>query len=294
MLNLMLQPRRVAIFGLVAAILLVALYTATQVYRIRLAPGELRAAMNDASWPSTEAAAGAARERIVNPRGVVKMFDMDAEGNIAAIWSVVQLLAAALLLFVIAKHHKIGGDGTSWLWLVLGFGFLFLALDEGGSIHSSFYLSATSEGIRKSRGIFYFSWIIPALIAVAVIGLLYLRFLWRLPVFTRTLFILAGACYVGSAVGGEMAQGWWTAQGMSKVRFGWTAMTIVEEAGEMLSIALFIFTLLDYMRRESIGVQLRVIGEPAPAVMHGRSAPLRKTEPALDEIDEEAGIILPR
>jgi|GEM_PF-2074820 len=294
MLNFVLKTHRVAALAVGAAMVLVALYLATQTYRIKIAPAELQAAMNNVNWPKTEAAAAAAREGIVNPRGVVKMFDLDAEGNLPAIWSVVQLIAAALLLLVIAKHHRTVGDGTSWLWMILGFGFLFLALDEGGSIHSSFYLSSSTQGVRKARGIFYFSWIIPAMIAVAVVGLFYLRFLWRLPTATRWLFILAGAWYVGSAVGGEMAQGWWAAQGLSKVRFSWAAMTIAEEAGEMLSIALFVCTLLDYMRRESITLQLRVVGAAAPAVLAVRSAPIKHLQPSLDDVEEEAGMMLPR
>ena len=69
---------------------------------------------------------------------------------------------------------------------------------------------------RKARGVFYFSWVIPALIAVAGVVLFYLRFLWKLPPTTRLLFLIAGVWFVASAAGGEMVQGWWEAHGNSK------------------------------------------------------------------------------
>lgn len=290
MLQIALQPRKIATIGIIAAMLLVLCYIATQTYRVRVAPGKIQSAMASADWPTEEAKATAARERIINPRGVVRMFDMDGEGNVPAIWSVVQLIIAATLLFVIAQHVRAAADSSWWLWTMLGVGFLFLALDEGGSIHSSFYLSARGEAERRSRGIFYFSWIIPAMIAVAVVGLAYLKFLWRLPAVTRTLFIVAGAWYVGSAVGGEMMQGWWVANGYSKNRLSFAAITIIEEAGEMLAILLFICALLDYMRRREIVVNLKVADAPA-----SKPVAVRQLAPALDDIDEdEAEALLPR
>lgn len=290
MLEIALQPRKVAAIGIIAAMLLVLGYFATQTYRVRVAPGKLQAAMASADWPKEEGKAAVARERIVNPRGLVHMFDMDGEGNVPAIWSVSQLLIVAVLLFVIAKHARTTADASWWLWTILGVGFLFLALDEGGSIHSSFYLSARGEAERRSRGIFYFSWIIPAMIAVAVVGLAYVKFLWRLPAMTRTLFLLAGAWYVGSAVGGEMMQGWWVASGYSKNRLSFAAMTIIEEAGEMLAILLFICALLDYMRRREIAVSVKVADAPI-----AKPASVRQAAPSLGEMDEdEAEALLPR
>lgn len=290
MLEIALQPRKVAAIGIIAAMLLVLGYLATQTYRVRVAPGKLQAAMASADWPTEQTAAAQARERIVNPRGLVQMFNMDGEGNLPAIWSASQLLIAAALLFVIAKHARMTADSKWLLWTVLGFGFVFLALDEGGSIHSSFYLTARSDADRRTRGIFYFSWIIPAMIAVVLVGIAHIRFLWRLPLVTRTLFIIAGAWYVASAVGGEMAQGWWVAQGYNRIRLSFVAITLLEECGEMLAILLFICTLLDYMRRREIVVNVKVVESPA-----AQPAAVRQAAPSLGDIDEdEAEALLPR
>lgn len=292
MIDISLSIRRVALVGVTAVAIITACYLATQYYRVKIASPKLQAAMAAPEWPTDAAAQQKMRERIVNPRGIVQLFDMDAEGNIPAIYSVVQLILAAVLLFVIARHHRANGDAGVMLWTVLAFGFLFLALDEGGSIHSSFYLSNSSEAARKARGVFYFSWIIPALIGVAAVVLLYLRFWWRLPARTRVLFLVAGAWFVGSAVGGEMAQGWWTAHGYSKTRLGFAAMTIVEECGEMLSILLFICAQLDYLRLQKVSLKLSVAPEQARVA---RAKPAAVREPSLADIDpDEAESLIPR
>ena len=47
-------------------------------------------------------------------------------------------------------------------------------------------------------------WVIPALLAVTVFALVYLRFLFALPNRFRWLFILAAVLYVGGAAGLQM------------------------------------------------------------------------------------------
>jgi len=285
-----LYPRRIAAVLLVGIATLVSLYVATQYYRIRVAAPRLQAAMRQPDWPTDAAAAHAKTEQIINPRRIVSFCDLDAEASLPTAWSMLQLFLAAGILALIARQRKAIGDQWWVLWTVLSVGFVVLALDEGGSLHGSLYLASTSEEARRERGIFYFSWIIPAMIGTAVVGLAYLQFLWMLPHCTRWLILLAGVGYVGSALGGEMAQGWWLAHSMGRDRMGWVAITIVEEAGEMLSIVLFIHTLLCHMRDQRIAVLLTVpadaqastdvsesVGKPASMLAPSPAGSLRHT-----------------
>ncbi len=87
----------------------------------------------------------------------------------------------------------------------LSFTFLYLSLDELISIHEQ--LTMPLRAGLDLHGVFFLSWVIPAIIVVAVFTLIYIKFLWRLPVQTRWLFIVAGIIYVGGAVGIEMLDG---------------------------------------------------------------------------------------
>ena len=64
------------------------------------------------------------------------------------------------------------------------------------------------QSVWKTHGIFYFAWVIPGGIFVAIVGLLYARFLAHLPPTTRRGFILSAVCFVGGALSVEALGGW--------------------------------------------------------------------------------------
>ncbi|MEX0582254.1 MAG: hypothetical protein WD185_01175, partial [Sneathiella sp.] len=60
---------------------------------------------------------------------------LDHEGNIPTFFSSTILLISSLMLFLIATFHRLQRSSAYIYWLGLSLLFLFLAFDEGASIH---------------------------------------------------------------------------------------------------------------------------------------------------------------
>jgi hypothetical protein len=265
------SPVRVWLWCASIATMFLVAFGATQYYRHYVAPNRLAAAMAQPDWPVEGSPAERAAKRNINdPRGIVRQFDLDSESNLPTAWSTMQLLIAAGLLLVIAVHHRRTDQRAtatpSIAWMLLGGGFILLAFDETAGVHNLLYLSSVSEDVRRTRGVFYFSWVVPAGALVLAIGLAYLRFLFRLPKRTRSLFVAAGAVYVIAAIGGEMVMGSLISRGLGDAKLSVTvALIAFEEFGEMLAIATFIYALLDFMGRTGVSVMIAA-DTPTPAV----------------------------
>lgn len=249
-------------FGLAAAAVFAVMFVATQYYRHRVAPQRVQAAMAAPDWPTDASAAAAARQHIQDPRGVVRLFDLDAEANLPTAWSSFQLLGVAGLLAVNGVHARRAGQRFGATWLLLAGGFALLAIDEAAQLHGGMYVAASGEVDRRARGVFYYSWVIPALAIVGVAGAMFARFLWNLPPRTRWMFVGCGVAYVGSAVGGEMLAGWLKSAGVTRQRLLATAAILCEEVGEMVAITAFASAVLTHMRHS--GVALLAGDETAP------------------------------
>ena len=94
---------------------------------------------------------------------------------------------------------------------------------------------------------------VPYGIAIGVIGLAYLPFVFELPKETRNHFLLAGVIFVTGAFGVEMLGA------READLYGYETVTYcvlysLEEMLEMLGIVLFIYALLSYLARQQGGL----------------------------------------
>lgn len=192
----------------------------------------------------------------MRPRGLIRMFDLNMEGNVPSTYSTLLLLFAAALLYGIgiAKRQESKSKAGSSedieknyyrYWKALAIIFLFLAIDEAGSIHE-----LTMEPLRdwfSLGGFFHFAWVVPAAILVSIFSVSYIPFLMHLPRRFAGLFVFSGAVYVSGALGMEMvgAKYFSTHQGLHDANY--LAITTVEESLEMAGMTIFIYTLLSYM-----------------------------------------------
>ena len=186
---------------------------------------------------------------------LVRLTWVDGEANIPAWFSSSLLLVAALLLGIIAAAER-DMRSRAIHWLVLGLIFLFLSLDETAQLHE---LSIVPIRDRiGASGFLYYAWILPAGVCVGVFVLAYLRFLLQLPARTRRLLLLAGAVYVGGALGVESLSGW-QASLHGEHSVGYHLVVTLEELCEMMGVVLLIYTLLDYLgsRWTRLGFHLR-------------------------------------
>jgi hypothetical protein len=175
-----------------------------------------------------------------SPSGLVPLLSMSYEQNLPTFYSAALLLGCSLLLALVALGAKKNGERFVANWWVLSAGFLYIAIDEVLSFHEE------AGKLMALDGVLYFSWVVPAAILVLVIGAAYVRFLRHLPRSMAIRFLIAGAVYVGGAVGMELPLGYWTAHhGTDNLGYG--LIDAAEEALEMLGLNLFLLALVDHL-----------------------------------------------
>lgn len=189
------------------------------------------------------------------------LFDLNGEANVPAWFSSSILLIAALLLLCIGSTKRSLRRPYSRHWIGLGAVFVLLSLDEAAEFHER--AGSLLGRFIETGGVFYFTWVVPALAFLLVLGVTYFGFLISLPKRTRTLFIAAGAIFVTGAVGLEMVAGHFahsSPEYWSSARR--VVLTHTEELMEMGGVLLFIYALLDYWRAQLGAIEISVGGPP--------------------------------
>ncbi len=180
---------------------------------------------------------------------ISRLFNITLEGNIPTWYASSTLLLSAFLLAIIAFAKKKEGARFGLHWTAMSFIFLYLSFDEAFGVHERWI--GPLRTYFNASGIFYLAWVIPAIAFVLIFVLAYLRFLVDLPVRTRRLFLIAGALFVGGAIGLEMVGGYYQSY-YGRYNLTYSITTNVEEFLEMLGIVVFIYALMSYMKLEDM------------------------------------------
>jgi len=192
--------------------------------------------------------------------GLLSLTFVDDENNIPTLFSVLLLALAALCVALVAVLAKKHGAPDVWRWALLSAGFLYLAFDDGLSLHERLRVP-----IRALLGISSFStsysyWILRGLAVVLFLIAVFGKFLRRLPAKTRYTFLLAALLYLGGAVGFDLI-----GMAYSRVHGGnlmYSMIATVEESLEMAGVILFIYAILAYIAETYQEVRLRVSDTP--------------------------------
>lgn len=204
--------------------------------------------------------------------GFIDAFDLDAEANVPTYFSCLQLLAASFLAGLIASTVRRSGAAFAGHWGMLSVIFAYLSLDEFMMLHEQL---ARLPFLPAKEGVFFYAWVIPGLVIVAVFGALYTRFFWALPTRSKVWFAASGALFVGGAIGVEMMGGLYASQ-HGEISFTKAMIIAVEETFEMSGVALFIYALLDYLGAR-LGEVRMVFGSeraaPSSVTRNGISGP---------------------
>jgi len=227
--------------------------------------------------------------------GIAPLFDLADETAVPTFVAATGLIAAGAVAALIAIQQRHAGIALyrSW-WLVAGC-LVFMAIDEGAGVHDRFS-SGWQRGLGTG-GIFYYAWVPVYLVLTAAVGGLLIPLARALPWRTSLRLIGAGALFVGAAIGPEMIQSSLLyeatgGRGFSDADFELIdrdpvniAAIGIEEAGEMLAVALAIRALLLHLtadlgvaaigltaatarRREPAPKKIGLV-DPAPSVTPG-------------------------
>ncbi|SHF43420.1 hypothetical protein SAMN05444274_105203 [Mariniphaga anaerophila] len=179
---------------------------------------------------------------------LINMFYVGAERNIPTAFSAFILIVASALLFIITALKWKKPKSFYLIWLILSFGFFYLAMDEAMILHET--ILGQKDGIilgRQFSGFLRHAWIIPFLFTIPFLILLFFKFLMSLDKKTKNLFILSAALFVGGAVGIESVGGY-IKDTIGTDNWWYYTEVAIEESFEMAGVILFIYSLLDYLR----------------------------------------------
>jgi len=187
--------------------------------------------------------------------GLIPLVDVDRELTIPTMFSVMMLFTTALVLFAIAILKKKQKDRFTWSWYLLTLGFLFMAFDEGSSIHELTVMPIRRALGEKLPGFLTFAWLIPGIVIILLVGILLLRFYLSLPKRTKKLVLISAGVYLGGLIGIEMIGGNYASiHGIKNLTYN--LIVTVEESLELAGMVLFLYSLFDYLEGFSENVFL--------------------------------------
>lgn len=195
---------------------------------------------------------------------------VDNEENLPTAFAVLLLLASTALLALVARLERGRRGRWTWHWAALAAGFAAMTLDEAWSFHEKLIGPGRKLlGGGDALGIFYYAWVVFAIVLLVLLVPLFLRFVIELPQPTRNRFLLAGALFVGGSVGTELAAGAFNELhelgregGYGPRHFQYSLIATVEEGLEFAGLILFIRALLLYVPVSFGELRIRIAGPP--------------------------------
>lgn len=190
--------------------------------------------------------------------GFVPMFYVDYEATAPTWYSSAALGLAGAILAVIAIAKLELRDRFRWHWTGLAILLFGLSADEIAMLHE-LPIDPMREMFQWG-GLLYYSWVIPGMLFVLLVGGLYLRFLFNLPPRTRNLFLFAALIFVSGAIGVEMLSGA-QADRFGEENLNYALIVTIEEFLEMLGVVVLIRALVEYIEENLGGLRLE-FGHP--------------------------------
>jgi len=136
--------------------------------------------------------------------------------------------------------------GSRWQrnWWLLAAAFALMSVDEVAAVHDR--LLEPLRHALHTGGVFYYAWVVPALVFGALFLVVQLRFLAALDRATRRGLVAAGALFVAGAAGMEMIEGWLASDG-HRGSAVYELLVTVEELAEMGAMMLAVCVLLRHL-----------------------------------------------
>jgi hypothetical protein len=179
-------------------------------------------------------------------KGFVHLFDLDAEQNIPTYFTVLLMIAVALLLSLIALLHRTARTRHAWPWVLLSIGFVYMGYDEVFAVHENLYVPVRAVLGDHIPRFIQFAWVIPGAALVIVLAIVFRSFLFQLPRASRRAFALAATIYLGGALGGDLFLTGPYAALYGERNLAYSLLSTLEETLEMAGLIVFIWALVKY------------------------------------------------
>lgn len=151
-------------------------------------------------------------------------------------------LTASILLAINGMVARVRSEPRSAGWFLFAILFAVLSLDEAAQLHER--LSVIGRNMVVPSGFLLFPWVVPGAIITLVIGVASLFWLQILPRVTAVRFLVAGAIFVGGALGIEMLEAAVADHYGTLNVLPYYLLSTLEESMELVGVILFIRALL--------------------------------------------------
>ena len=190
--------------------------------------------------------------------GFLRLLDVGEEQSIPTYVSVINLLLASVLIFIIYSFEKKNKLNYSGYWLFLSILMLYLSVDESASVHENFehvhnYL-VHKEMIPPILDTH--TWLPFGVFFAFLVLIVLMPFLRNLPTDTLKYFLIAGCVFLIGAIGFEYLGAVMLKTGFveSKSDMAYWIRRLFEEGFEMYGIAIFNCALYREILRRKIFV----------------------------------------
>ncbi len=184
-------------------------------------------------------------------KGLIPLFNVDAEKNIPTFFSSMLLLSCSIVLFVIYQKKRDERDRFQRHWAWFSFIFLYLSIDEFAMIHEM-----TEKPLRNlldATGYLYATWILLGVLFCLIVFFSFRKFIFSLENRYRNLFLLSGGIYVTGAIGVEMIGNNYAYSHLHLLGYNdfiYALINTLEEFLEMTGAAIFLYALIQYSSTE--------------------------------------------
>jgi len=173
---------------------------------------------------------------LTNDRGEVQLYlDVFVEGNLPTWWSTALLVTAAVAHVLMGMLGRAAGVRGAWAWFASAAMLGALSLDDHTQLHER--LDRVGRQVATFES-FPFYWLLPGVVAGAVVAVALMLLAVRLHGVARWCMIAGCGLLLAAALGGEALQGLLIAEGESGPLYVLTYHA--EELGENLGVLLMV------------------------------------------------------
>jgi len=173
--------------------------------------------------------------------GLTQLLDLNGEGNVPAWYSSTLLFACGLSAAAVAgRLHRT----VRWGWNGIALALIAMSLDETAQIHER--LTLPPEFLGPYGPIHNITWVFAGTVIAGAVAGVFLRTVLAAPPRVRKGVFIAGAVYIGGAMGMEMIGGLWALH-HGEANVVHAVIDVLEEGGELFGATLFLGTALRYL-----------------------------------------------
>jgi hypothetical protein len=224
--------------------------------------------------------------------GFFRTFYFNGEANVPAFYSALGISLCGFLLLLIGDLTIERQRGQSLGWKMLGYIFIFLALDEFFSIHEGLTTFSRNMigGTSVAGGYLNYAWVIPYFILFGGVFLLLTKFFLKLPNATKIQFFVSCLVFLSGAIGMELIGG------RHELFYGtdnlnYFLLVTLEELLEMIGIIIFIYGLSSYYVTHTKNNILKVNLTLRPDMQLQSKADILTQNSAKTEISQQPTIV---